>query len=311
MPGRSPPGTDLTDGKHVRSHLVTMSPIGRVFIVLNLLLAGAFVGFAGTHLQKQHFYKDRYDTEVKGRADDKTSFDAEKARLEAERTTLEIAKTAAETQLGATSVRLDASNDELKSLRQQYASMEGDLKQMRSHQEATSKQIEAAFNQAKEAYAMAIADQKTRDEAVRAKDASDAENRELKTAIANLEESVKTRDVNIAGLEKERAELQLLVSVAQQGGFMPSMAAPALAGTVSHVANKLCTITITDNPGEVDIADQIKKRSFSFAIFDEASGYKGEAVATAYHPSENAVTCNLMLIKGDIKTGDKASTKTP
>ena len=36
-----------------------MSPIGRVFIVLNLLLAGTFVGFSGTYLQKQHNYKDK------------------------------------------------------------------------------------------------------------------------------------------------------------------------------------------------------------------------------------------------------------
>ena len=34
-----------------------MSPIGRVFIVLNLILAGTFVGFSGTHLQKQFNWK--------------------------------------------------------------------------------------------------------------------------------------------------------------------------------------------------------------------------------------------------------------
>ena len=35
-----------------------MSPIGRVFIVLNLLLAGTFVGFAGTYLQQANHWKD-------------------------------------------------------------------------------------------------------------------------------------------------------------------------------------------------------------------------------------------------------------
>ena len=119
------------------------------------------------------------------------------------------------------------------------------------------------------------------------------------------------KDLSIAGLEKERNELNLLVSVASENGFVPGLAAPALSGTVAHVANqRLCTIKITDNPGNVDIADQLAKRKFGFAVYD-ASGYKGEAIATAYHAADNAVTCRLVPHKGEIKAGDKASTKTP
>ena len=40
-----------------------MSPIGRVFIVLNLLLAGTFVGFAGTYLQRQDNWRDKFVAE--------------------------------------------------------------------------------------------------------------------------------------------------------------------------------------------------------------------------------------------------------
>lgn len=69
-------------------------------------------------------------------------------------------------------------------------------------------------------------------------------------------------------------------------------------------------IQVTDNPGDVDISDMIAKTSLSFAIYD-ASGYKGEATATHYEPTAKAVLCNLTLVKGNIKEGDRAATKTP
>ncbi len=288
-----------------------MSPIGRVFIVLNLLLAGAFVGFSGTYLQKQHTYKEKFEASEKAATEAKKVWDADKTKLENERTNFEIAKTARETELDSTKVRLAKTDDQNKLLQQQLASMEGDMKRLLSTAEASNSQAKAAVEQANAAYKMAIADQKVKDDSVRAKDAAEAENKSLKGTIASLEGKVSERELAIAGLNKEKNELNLLVSVAQQNGFVPGLAAPTLSGTVSHVANgRLCTISITDNPGNVDIQDQINKRSFSFAIYD-ASGYKGEAVVTAFHPKDNAVTCNLMLVKGAIKEGDKASTKTP
>lgn len=288
-----------------------MSPIGRVFIVLNLLLAGTFVGFSGTYLQKQHNYKDKAEKVEKQLAAETEAWKTERMKLENDRNNFENAKTAAETAKGALETSLAKANDENKRLTQLNSSMEGDVKQINAQLASANTQAAAAFTQSQEAYKMAMGDQKVKDEAVRAKDTAEAENRNLKTAIASLESTVLGKDGDIAKLVKERNELNLLVSVATQNGFVPGLAAPTLGGTVSRVANdRLCTISITDNPGNVDIADQLNKRSFSFAIYD-ASGYKGEAVVTAYHAADNAVTCNLMLVKGSIKEGDKASTKTP
>lgn len=289
-----------------------MSPIGRVFIVLNLVLAGAFVGFAGTHLQKQHNYKTLYEQEKDAHQKEADALKQEVARGVSERQAFEIAKTQRETEIGGLKNVLQAANDKNTRLEQQLSSVEGDLKQVNAQLVQANQQSSAAFTQSKEAYQMAIADQKSKDEAVRAKDDAEAENRSLKNTIASLTDTVKGKDVAIADLTKDLNENKLLVSVASANGFIPALAAPPLAGTVSHSSGRLCTISITDNPSNVDIADQINKRQFSFAIYD-ASGYKGEAVATAYHAGENAVTCNLMLVQDNtvIKAGDKASTKTP
>jgi hypothetical protein len=287
-----------------------MSPIGRVVIVLNLIAAGVFAGFAGTNLQRQHHYKDLYSKEQKARSDDKQAWETERSQLEGDRAKFENAKTASETALGAANVALAQSQDENKRLAQLNSAFEGDIKKLTSLAEAANIESKNAFTQAKAAYDASIAAGTTRDEAVRAKDAAEAENRTLKTALATEQDTVKGRDATIADMQKEKSRLDLLVSVASQKGFLPSMAAPTLAGMVTNASANLVTIQVTDNPGKIDIAEEIARNPFRFAIYD-GSMYKGEAVATKYEASANAILCNLMLVKGEIKEGDKAATKTP
>jgi|RhiMethySRZTD1v2_1073278.scaffolds.fasta_scaffold00559_14 hypothetical protein len=289
-----------------------MSPVGRVFIVLNLVLAGGFAYVSGTYLQKQDNYKQKFERSEKAKADLEKAKDLQIAQLEQERNAFETAKAANEQSLLATKTQLAQTNDENKGLHNQISSLEANLAKLVSIAEAGNTESKAAFERAKQAYDQAIADQKTKDEAVNAKNVAEAENRTLKTEIANYVETVKNKDLNIASLEKDKSELNLLVSVAVANGFSPAMAAPNLTGLVTAANGRLCTIQITDNPGKVDIADQISKRPFNFAIHD-ATGYKGEAVATKYEASANAVLCNLFLVKDGmaIKEGDRAATKTP
>jgi hypothetical protein len=287
-----------------------MSPIGRVFIVLNLVLAGGFLVVSGTHLQQQHNYKSKLAEEQKARTDDAAKFGQQITTLTGERNTFENAKTANESakqNLENTNAQLMDENKRLSALNSEF---EGQLKAQSQYMSTMSAEIKTAFGQSKSAFDTAIADQKTRDESVRAKDAAEAENRDLKNTVAQKDELLKSKDLEIAGLSKQRSELELLVKVAEQNGFKPSMAAPNLAGLVTTANDRLCTIQITDNPGNVDIGAQIERGSWGFAIYD-ASGYKGEAIATKFEPSANAVLCNVRLVKGAIKEGDRAATKTP
>lgn len=286
-----------------------MSPIGRVFIVLNLVLAGVFVGFGGTYLQKQHDFKTQLEAEKTARAEEVNKLTADVTRLESERHAFEIAKTQRETELDSTKNTLASVQDENKRLHQQVASFEGGLKQLVSVAEANKVEAKAAFEKAQEAYQMAIADQKAKDEAVRQRDEVQAENRTLNTQIASLQETIANKDIELAQMSKDVSEKDLLLAVAKQKGFVTAMAAPNLGGTVVNASGRLCTIQVTENPGDVDVGEMIAKLPFSFAIYDE-SGYKGEAVATRYEPSAKAVFCDLTLVKGDIKVGDRAATRT-
>src|SRR5262245_44907256 len=114
-----------------------MSPLGRVFIVLNVILAGTFVGFAGTYLQKQHNWKTQYDNEKKAHDADNAKAASEKSANEQEIAKLNTDKGRLETELGSTRVDRDAKADEIKTLQGRVASTEADVKKLTSVAEAT------------------------------------------------------------------------------------------------------------------------------------------------------------------------------
>jgi len=293
---------------NVRSYLVTMSPIGRVFIVLNLLLAGGFVVFAGTHLQQQHNYKTLYKQEQDDRKKDADVAAQSLARAEQAARDFELAKTTNQNQLAAAQNDLQRVSDENKRLHEQLGAMEGSMNQLLSNSNAAVTASKEAFDQAQAAYKMAQTDGAAKDEAIRAKDTAEAENRTLKTTIASLQGEIETREAAMKKVTNDARELKLLVDAAEARGFLRSMAAPNLAGTVTNAAGTLCTIAVTNNPEEIDIGKMVSENKFAFAVYD-ASGYKGEAIVDKFVPTENAILCNLRLVKGDVKVGDRAATK--
>ncbi|MEC8253144.1 MAG: hypothetical protein VX044_08025 [Planctomycetota bacterium] len=287
-----------------------MSPIGRVFIVLNLFLAGGFAVMGGQLLNNQANWKQKHADEAASHEADNQKFLQQIENLKTERGNAENAKTSFETQLAAAQTSIGNLQDENKRLAELTSSQAADLKKAVSLQEAANTQAKAAFEQAQAAYQASIDAQKVRDDAVRSKDSAEAENRNLKNDIASLNETINGKDQQIASLERDNSEKDLLVQAAKVRGFSEAMAAPSLAGTVTNASGRLCTISISANPGNVDIQDQINRRPFSFAIFDD-NGYKAEAVATKYEASANAVLCTIRVRNGGaaIRTGDKASTQ--
>ena len=287
-----------------------MSPIGRVFIVLNLFLASGFAVMAGQLLNKQANWKQKHADEVASHEADNVKFGQQIEDLKTERGNAENAKTSFETQLAAAQTEIGNLQDENKRLGALTSSQAADLKKAVSLQEAANTRAKDAFEQAQAAYQASIAAQGVRDEAVRSKDSAEAENRNLKNNIAALNETISSKDEQIASLERDNSEKDLLISAAKIRGFSEAMAAPTLSGTVTNASGRLCTISIVDNPGNVDIQDQINRRPFSFAIFDE-NGYKAEAIATKYEASANAVLCTIRVRNNGatIRTGDKASTQ--
>lgn len=287
-----------------------MSPIGRVFIVLNLVLAAGFAVLGGQLLQNQHNYKSLLAQEKADRKSDQETAANTISQLEQERTKFEVASSTNQTELTAARLQIANLQDDNKRLEATTSSQAADLKKAVSLQEAANADAKAAFAQAKEAYDSSIAAIKAKDEAERARDTAQGENRDLKNTIASLNGTIGEKDQAIAALQRDNSENKLLIAAAEANGFIRSMAAPSLAGTVTNASGRLCTIAVGENPGNVDIQSVINRMPFAFAIYDD-NGYKCDAVATKYEASANAVLCTLRFTKGEtvIRTGDKASTK--
>jgi|SwirhirootsSR2_FD_contig_31_7444607_length_1332_multi_9_in_0_out_0_1 uncharacterized phage infection (PIP) family protein YhgE len=280
-----------------------MSPIGRVFVVLNLILAGTFVGFSGTFLQRQHHWKAAYeklDTETQGQIKNLTS-DVERTR--GDLGTMTNSKNKIEQELGTASNERDQARDEVKRLEAKNSSLDADVKRLAAGIEGVKQSAETATASAKDAFDKSLVAINEKNEAIRAKDAATGENRDLKNQIAALNETIQNKDLSIADLKTEGGRLKLLVDVAKAKGFVENMAVPPLAGTVANVTGKLCTIMVTENSTNADITP-----GTSFAIYD-ASGYKAEARVTDVDTEHKAAFCTLDIKSGDVKPGDKASTK--
>jgi myosin heavy subunit len=279
-----------------------MSPIGRVFIVLNLILAGTFVGFSGTFLQRQFHWKTEHGKVTTELNQLRETTSVQIADLEKKISEMSTSLRSTEQDLGSTRTERDNAKDEVKRLEASHASKDADLKKLASEVAGIKTNADAAFQQSTAAYQASIAAQKEKDDAVNAMNASSAENRDLKNQIAALNEAGSNKDLAIAGLNKDKGELRLLVDVAKAKGFLESMAVPQLAGTVSVVNGNLCTVMITANPTNAEI-----KSGYALAIYD-GGVYKGEARITGVDAERNAAFCRLDVKSGEVKVGDKAST---
>jgi hypothetical protein len=287
-----------------------MSPIGRVFIVLNLALAAGFAVLGGQLLQNQHNYKTLLSQEKDARTADAEASQLTISQLEQERAKFEVASSTNQTELTAARLQIAREQDDNKRLSQLTSDQSAELKKAVTLQQAANTDAKAAYAASQEAYKSSIASIAARDEAIRSRDEAQGENRDLKNTIASLNGTIGEKDQQIASLERDNSENKLLIAAAEANGFIRSMAAPSLAGTVTNASGRLCTIAVGENPGNVDIQSVINRMPFSFAIYDD-NGYKCDAIATKYEESAKAVLCTLRYTKGEvvIRTGDKASTK--
>lgn len=290
-----------------------MSPIGRVFIVINLILAGTFVGFAGTYLQKQHNFKQLYEQKSTEFEAAKSTWNAERQGLQDTVNKAEVAKAALDNQLSNSRNDAQRLSDENTRLNAKISSLDADVKGLASNANAMRKEVEAAFAEAKNAYQLATDAQAKKDQAVRERDDAVAKLRDANTNIEELKGTVAAREASIQTLSEEKANLDLLVSVAKTKGFLESMAVPAVAGTVSQVDLDGRLVTILIDRVDDQAVRQLAAGD-SFAIYS-GNVYKGDARVTKVGKSEAGTAYAFCRVDrpvpgAKIQPGDSASTQT-
>ncbi|MEZ5963488.1 MAG: hypothetical protein R3F56_06550 [Planctomycetota bacterium] len=250
-----------------------MSPIGRIFIVLNLGLAFGFVAIAGTYLKNSTNWKQKYDTAT---ADADTASKKMAAEMDAVRSELEGAKnnlTAYTTNLKGTETRFEEAKAENERLTAQIGSFEGSIKASESSLKSIKDALESATTRADDAYKMSVKASDERNEALNARVKAEDDLRTATAKIAELENTLAETNARVARLQEEVGEKETLLAYVRvnNGGLLPNPV-PAMSGSIVTVGRdgRLLTAKLDSKAGE-------PKPGHNLAI--HANGhYKGEFV---------------------------------
>ena len=190
-------------------------------------------------------------------------------------------------------------------LQSRLSSVEGTLKAATSHLAKIDTEVSAARTDSKQAMDRAIAMTKERDDAVRAKNSSDKLLADANFKIKNFETQVGDQTAVIAMRDQTIREKDVILDLVNRRhpGLVPTLQ-PLVTGTVSRVSTSGKLVTISVQSG----ADKLKSGA-RFAIFNQAEGYKGEAVVSEVDGSGKFCFARLTLDQGKkISSGDSAST---
>ena len=281
-----------------------MSPIGRVFLVLNLGLAGAFVAFAGTYLQRADDWRGKYKENVRTTTEEikvlKTEKTSVKAELSEEKRQTGILTTQND---GLKNENSKAVADNEK-LQVDLGKIRGDLNTNTATLGQIGSKLETAQKDAKDSMDRAIAAEKVKDEAETKMNDALKQLADANFKIKNQTTAYSEQGALLARSKQDGREKQVLLDlVNRRHPAIFETLHPLVTGTVSRVGASGNLVTITLQSGAENL-----KSGARFAIYNAADGYKGEATVSEVDGSKKFCFARLTLKNGKIAAGDNAST---
>jgi len=280
-----------------------MSPIGRIFVVLNLILSAAFLGWAANALSTTQDWKKKYTDEQTARAADVAKKDEELSKLGVELKTVTEQQRQFHSERDQKAAEADTLRRELEELTGRHDALAASLKKIESTLGDYNSTITQLGQQKDAAVEKAHEAERERDSAVSEKDSATMAQRDA-------EEARKTAELRIADLEKERMALVEQIStldtrvaqiIADTGyDYSKIDAAPKIDGYVLDVNRELKLVVI--NRGAKDNV----KPGYTFSIY-RGSQFKGQV---RIQDVQEGMASGLIVggEKSPITKGDSAST---
>jgi len=281
-----------------------MSTIGRLFVIVNLLLAGGFLFSGIMLLKKMDNYKTKWETAVRTAEADKKALNEQIAAKDALRSTAEKAKSDAETAkaqvAGANEelkARVQSAENTMSEQRTQLAKIAADLDNFRSNIDSLQKQLTDA-NKSIDGM------REERDGARKAQENAENELATAREANKQLDAKSNSLMAKVNELGEKLSGAETALSVYAERTSIPLsevMAAPPLiTGNVTDVANQLVQLSVG--------SDSNVKKGYSFSIY-RGSEYKGEAIVE-YLENKFATARITKVAPGRrIEAGDVATTR--
>jgi predicted nucleic acid-binding Zn-ribbon protein len=284
-----------------------MSPIGRIFIVLNLILAAVFLAWAANNVAQSHDYRTKLNAEIKAHGETKATLDGQVSQL---RTDLDTKSAEADS---FRSERDDARADAARN-----GSQADDLRRQVSDANAANEKNSTALTDIRstldsintskdEAVAAQRKAENERDDALAsAQDANsrsedlEAENADLQNTISELEGKVAMLQTKVGNLDTQLATLVDVTGV----NYRDIAGQQQIEADVLQAVYDVKPGLIALNKGSKDGV----KRGYTFEIFN-GRDYKGQA--RVENVREDMCTALILRVEDGqtIKSGDKASTR--
>jgi len=284
-----------------------MSSIGKIFVVLNLVLAAAFVGWAANAASLSGDWKQKYQDQVALLGTTKTGLENDLTKVRAE---LNLAKTDLANAVQA--------RDEAKRAQDRLTQENSDLQKSNATLEASVTGIQTtlgeitisrdkAYDDTKKALAaLKDADEKRRTaelaQAAAEQAQADAEGKlnDVMNQVASLEKD-KTKLVN----EQGSLQTQFDTLVARTGTNIKDITSvPQIDGAVLGIDTSVAPGLVAINAG----VDKGVKRGHTFDIFDGAT-YKGQVRIEFVHADMSSGLITRTVPGQTIRQGDGATTR--
>ena len=284
-----------------------MSPIAKLFTVINVVLAGVFLGWAANSLSTTTSWKEKFDKLTVDKAAMEKSLGEDKSKLFAEKQQLEAAKTALLAERDSAAADVERLKGQVGDEERKNNEMRGDVAKIAASIDnltAQNKQLAEARDRAQQAARDA---EKAKEDAVAAQSAAELKAGDLETKLHTSEGTVADLEKSNTSLKKEvdslNTNLAALVDYtgAKLGDFTPM---PLIEGRVLDVSMNVQPGLIAINKGSADGV----KPGFTFEIYD-GKVYKGQVRVEYVHDN----VCSALILRGvdgqKIHQGDAASTR--
>ncbi|MCB9916147.1 MAG: hypothetical protein H6828_13550 [Planctomycetes bacterium] len=284
-----------------------MSPIGRIFSVLNLILAALFLSWAANNVATSHQYKQKFEDSEKAAASAKAEFEDQIAKLRGDldtktaeadsaRNEAEQAKSAERVTANANS-ELQTTIDTLTATGQSNAST---LSELQSNLDNLQSSKDRAVTAQHEAEGERDDAQQTAQDATTHAAELEAKNAELSKKIDDMNAEIVALNHQISELDTNLATLVDVTGVKLSDVISQSLVNGSVIQANYDVKPGLVALNVGSN-------DKVQ-RGYTFHIYN-GSQYKGE-VRVENVRDDMCTALILNLVPGQkIQQGDRASTR--
>lgn len=281
-----------------------MSPIGKVFVVLNLVFSLVLLGVVGGILAMSDEYKGEYERVDKELKTERQNFEQERTNIAQQLEQAQRQRAIDQekqnqlqveiNELRSTNERLTVDNQQLRDaltkLQTDYQTFTSTLSELQSHNQQLVARSEELMTE--------------RTSAVDAQRAAEEAQARLSAEVSSLQRKIEQMQQQIQTLEAERGDLTSQLDAAISRGFDVASLRPApeIHGVIQNVNPKLGLVVLSVG------GDDGVTRGTRFEVYGGGE-YKGQVVVEDVYPDNSAARIVRKAEGRDIVVMDRASTR--